>query len=326
MKRAFLEKLADTNKELLLSFSIIAFAAVINFFILGQQLILTFYNLPTMFAAYYYGRKRAMQTALASILMICWLNLMNPFALASANTGLTHMAKLVSWADITLWGSFLLLTAYVLGTMYEHRERSFAELRQTYYGLLQILSQFIANDQYTHHHSYRVSLYATTIAGRLGLPPDRIEDVRAAALLHDVGKLKTSREILYKAACLTDDEMLEMKDHVAKGMRMLSPLGGSLKRILPIILAHHDKFDGSGYHPTLGEEIPIEARIIAVADAYDSLVSDRPYRKGITPFEARDIIVKGAGTDFDPGVVKAFESAFRRRDLEIPEATLTAAR
>jgi len=325
VKRPFLEQLAETNKEFLLSFSIIAFAGIINFFVVGQGLILTFYNIPTMFAAYYYGRKRALQTAIASILVICWLNLMNPFALASTESNLAYMAKLVSWADITLWASFLMVTAYVLGTMYEHKERGFNELRETYYGLMQILSQFIANDQYTHHHSFRVSVYATQIAQNLGFSNERIEDVRAAALLHDIGKLKTSREILYKAARLTDAEMEEMKDHVTKGMNMLSPVGGSLKRILPIILAHHDKFDGSGYHPTRGEEIPIEARIISVADVYDSLVSDRPYRKGITPFEARDIIVKGAGTDFDPRVVAAFEIAFRRRQLEIPDASLTAA-
>jgi HD-GYP domain-containing protein (c-di-GMP phosphodiesterase class II) len=100
---------------------------------------------------------------------------------------------------------------------------------------------------------------------------------------------------------------------------MLSPVGGTLRRVLPIILAHHDKFDGSGYHPTAGEAIPLEARIITVADVYDALTSDRPYRKAMSPFEARDIIVKGSGGDFDPRVVAAFEVAFRAQTLEIPE-------
>ena len=76
---------------------------------------------------------------------------------------------------------------------------------------------------------------------------------------------------------------------------MLEPVGGSLRRVIPIILAHHDKFDGSGYHPTEGRDIPIEARIISVADVYDALTSDRPYRKAMSPFDARDVIVKGAG-------------------------------
>jgi len=112
---------------------------------------------------------------------------------------------------------------------------------------------------------------------------------------------------------------MEMKSHVQKGINLLNPVGGSLRRVLPIILAHHDKFDGTGYHPSKGEEIPIEARIITVADAYDAMISDRPYRKGMTPIEGRDAILKSMGTDFDPSVVKAFESAFRKQRLEVPE-------
>ncbi len=96
-------------------------------------------------------------------------------------------------------------------------------------------------------------------------------------------------------------------------------MGGSLRRVLPIILSHHDKFDGTGYEPRRGDEIPLEARIISLADAYDSLVSDRPYRKGLSPYQARDIVLAGAGKDFDPRVVKAFETAFQNRRLEIPE-------
>jgi len=115
--------------------------------------------------------------------------------------------------------------------------------------------------------------------------------VRAAALLHDVGKLETSRDVLYKAARLTDTEMSEMKSTWIRRW-LLSPVGGSLRRVLPIILAHHDRFDGSGYHPRKGEDIPIEARIISVADVYDSLISDRPYRKAVSPFEARDVILR----------------------------------
>jgi putative nucleotidyltransferase with HDIG domain len=181
-----------------------------------------------------------------------------------------------------------------------------------------ILRHFIAKDSYTENHSYRVSVYAAKIATALDLPPDRVEDVRAAALLHDIGKLDVSRELLYKAARLTKEEFEQMQEHVSKGVAMLEPVGGSLRRVIPIVLAHHDKFDGSGYHPARGEEIPIEARIISVADVYDSLTSDRPYRKAMSPFDAKEIIVKGAGTDFDPQVVVAFTEALRRGELEVP--------
>ena len=212
-----------------------------------------------------------------------------------------------------------MISAYITGSLYEIGERRLSELRDAYYGVLQILTQFVGNDKFTQNHSYRVSVYSLRIAEEMRLPTTQMEDLRAAALLHDIGKLETSRDILYKAARLTDDEMVEMKKHVEKGLGMLSPVGGSLRRVLPIILAHHDKFDGSGYHPTKGGDIPIEARIISVADVYDSLVSDRPYRKGLSPFEARDIIQKGSGSDFDPGVVKAFESAFQKQKMEVPE-------
>lgn len=322
MRSRWMQRLLETNKELLLIFSIIASAGVINFFVAGQRLVLTFYNLPTLFAAYYFGRKRAVQTAVASILIVGWLNLMNPEALG---TGLTfELGRLLSWSDLGIWTGFLLVSAYATGTLYEHRERTIAELREAYHGLLQILSQFISKDKYTYTHSYRVSFYATQIARQMGLPAERIEDVRAAALLHDIGKLELSREVLYKAAQLTEEEIAELRTHVDKGVRMLSPVGGTLKRVLPIILAHHEKYDGNGYQKRKAEEIPLEARILSVADVYDALTSDRPYRKGMSPLEARDDIVKRAGTDFDPRVVKAFEAAFRNGLLEVPEAFVYA--
>lgn len=317
MTNKWIRRLADVNKELLLILSIIVAAGLVNFFISGQRLVLSFYNLPTLLAAYYFGRRRAVEAAVASILFVVWMDIMNPTVLGNGlGLGAQH---LMAWSDLAVWAGFLLISAYATGSLYEVGVRRLRELQDAYFGVLQILTQFIGNDKFTQNHSYRVSVYATRIAEEMRLPESRTEDVRAAALLHDIGKLETSRDILYKAARLSDDEIKEMKTHVEKGVGMLSPVGGSLRRVLPIILAHHDKFDGSGYHPTRGNEIPIEARIISVADVFDSLVSDRPYRKGLSPFEARDIIVKGSGTDFDPSVVKSFESAFRKQKMEVPE-------
>ena len=193
------------------------------------------------------------------------------------------------------------------------------QLRQTYYGVLMILRQFISKDKYTENHSYRVSIYATKIAAYLGFRPERIEDVPCAALLHDIGKLEISRELLHKAGRLSKEEFNNVQEHVEKGAQILDPLGGSMRRIIPIILAHHDKFDGSSHCDSQGEEIPLEARVISVADVYDALTSDRPYRKRMAPFEAREIIEKGSGKDFDPEVVDAFLRAFNRRELEVPE-------
>ena len=143
--------------------------------------------------------------------------------------------------------------------------------------------------------------------------------MRAAALLHDIGKLDVSRELLYKAARLSEKEFEEVKTHVDKGIEILTPVGGSLRRILPIILAHHDKFDGSGYHPSEGEAIPLEARIISVADVYDAMTSDRPYRKAMSPIDAEENILKDSGKAFDPKVVDAFRMALKKGELEVPE-------
>jgi putative nucleotidyltransferase with HDIG domain len=316
MKNKLMSYVTGVSKELWLIFSIVASAGMFTYFIGGQRLILTFYNIPTFFAAYYLGRRRAVEAALGSILFVIWIDLMNPTILGKQSF---EMNGWLSWSDLTIWAGLLLVFAYAAGTLHEHADRRLNELRQTYTGLLQILSQIISNDKFTQNHSYRVSVYATQIAGEMGFTEDRIEDIRAAALLHDIGKLETSRDVLYKAAKLTEDETAEVRNHVEKGIAILSPVAGSLRRILPIILAHHDKFDGSGYHSTKGEHIPVEARILSVADVYDALISDRPYRKALSPFEARDIVLKGEGTDFDPLVIKAFEAAFHKQRLEVPE-------
>ena len=310
-------RLPQVNQELWLVLSLFIIAGLINGLVESHRLIVGFYTLPTLFSAYVYGRRHAVLTAAASIFMVAVLVLTNK----SLFVGLTHfVSEYDQWAELIAWAGLLLITAYAMGTLYDKKERHLGELRQTYFGLLAILQQFISNDKYTHNHSYRVAMYASSIATQMGFEQERVDDVRAAALLHDVGKLETSRELLYKAASLTPEEMAEMRKHVQKGVALLEPIGGSLRRVLPIILAHHDKFDGSGYGPSKGDEIPLEARILAVADAYDTLTSDRPYRRAVTPFEARQIIISSAGANFDPAVVEAFVGVFEHGQMEIPEA------
>jgi putative nucleotidyltransferase with HDIG domain len=309
MKAPTLGRLDEVNKELWVILSLFSIALLLNYVIASQRMILSFYALPTLGSAYFYGRRHATLTALASVLVVVLLVLSKNDS-AAALQAAAVLGPYDKWIDRTL---------------YEHKTAQLQELRDTYNGVLMILRHFISKDTYTENHCYRVSVYATRIAASMDLNTERIEDVRAAALLHDIGKLDISRDLLYKAARLTSEEYVEIQKHVARGVELLEPVGGSLRRVIPIILAHHDKYDGSGYHPTSGEDIPLEARIIAVADVYDSLTSDRPYRKAMSPFDARDIIVKGSETEFDPRVVGAFQSAFRRGELEIWSAPLSAA-
>jgi putative nucleotidyltransferase with HDIG domain len=305
--------LERVNKELLLVFSMFVIALLLNFLLDAQRMVLYVYTLPTVASAYMYGRRHATLTAFASVLLVTLLTMTSPGIFGTASAA----ASPTTWLDLVAWGCSLIVTAYLMGTLYEHKNEQLKELRETYHGVLLILRHLVSKDEYTEHHSHRVSEYAARIAAHLKLSPERIEDVRAAGLLHDIGKLEISRELLYKAARLTSDEYQEIQQHVGKGVEMLETVGGSLRRVIPIVLAHHDKFDGSGYHPTKGEQIPIEARIISVADVYDSLTSDRPYRKAMSPFEAKDIIVKGTSTDFDPHVVDAFLAAFQFGEMDV---------
>ncbi len=311
-----LNRLAEVNKELWLILSLLVIAGVMNYLVTAKRMILGFYSMPTLFSAYFYGRRHAVLTAFASAFLVGLLVYLNPDILIG--TG----APASSTSDILVWGGILVVTAYAMGSLYELQKSRLEELRQTYHGLLLILRQFISKDKYTENHCYRTSIYASKIASHMGFSKDRIEDVRAASLLHDIGKLETSRELLYKAARLTREEFEGMKKHVDKGATMLEPVGGPLHRIIPIILAHHDKYDGSGYHLVGAKRIPLEARLICVADVYDSLTSDRPYRKAMSPFDAKEIIVKGRGTDFDPAVVDAFLQAFHKGEMEVPELVL----
>ena len=315
----WLNKLADVNRELWLLLSLFIIAGLLNWLVASRGMILGFYTLPTLFSAYVYGRRHAVLTAIGSVLLVVVVTYSNPALFVRTSVTMESVDR---WFDLGVWAGLLIITAYAMGSLYERKETHFRELRRTYFGVLTILQQFISNDKYTHNHSYRVAMYAAIIAHRMGFNEDAIDDVRAAALLHDIGKLDTSREILYKAASLSPEEMTEMRKHVQKGVAMLEPVGGALRRVLPIILAHHDKYDGSGYRPTQGEEIPIEARVLAVADAYDTLTSDRPYRRAVTPFEAKELIATGAGASFDPNVVEAFVKAFDAREMDLPESVL----
>jgi len=312
-------RLREVNRELWLLLTMFVILVLVNFLVDSSRMLLGLYTLPVVFSAYCYGRRHATLTALGSTLLVILLARYNSVLFDEGNRVRFASQK---WLDIVAWGATLVITAYAMGTLYERMRKGMEELRQTYHGVLMILRHFISKDKYTENHSYRVSVYATKIAAALGLASERIEDVRAAALLHDIGKLDISRELLYKAAHLTEQEYVEIQTHVDKGAHLLEPVGGALRRVIPIILAHHDKFDGSGYHPVQGDQIPLEARIIAVADVYDALTSDRPYRRGMSPFEARNEIVKGGGTEFDPRVVDGFLRAFSQSGFEVPEVML----
>lgn len=314
------EQFANVNKELWVILTMVAVAGLMNYIVASKYMILGLYTFPTILSAYFYGRRHAVMTATLTIIIVGVMTHFNGSLFK--DTQLFGLGQMQTWYHIGAWGCTLVCTAYAMGTLYERHVAKVQELRKTYQGLIVILRHFISKDKYTENHCYRVSIYAAKIASYLGLSEEEIEDIRSAGLLHDIGKLDVSRELLYKAAKLSESEYKEIKKHVSNSEKILEPVKGPLGRIIPIILAHHDKYDGRGYHPLKGEEIPLGARILAVADVYDALTSDRPYRKAMPPMEVKEIIVKGAGKDFDPVVVQAFVKAFERGEMEIPHVVV----
>ena len=160
-------------------------------------------------------------------------------------------------------------------------------------------------DPSTGRHSRTVGEYAREIATRLGLAPERVERIHAAGVLHDLGKLGIADAILYKPGALEDPEWEEMKRHPEIGARIL--LHAGLTDIAQWVRAHHERIDGRGYPDRLSAaEIPLEARILAVADAYEAMIADRPYRAGMAPDAAREELERCRDSQFDPAVVDAF--------------------
>ncbi|MBD3236184.1 MAG: HD domain-containing protein [Candidatus Eisenbacteria bacterium] len=310
----FLVKLAEVNKELWLILSMLVIGAVLNYLVTGHRVVLSLYVLPTMFSAYFYGRRHAMLTAVASIVLVAFLTYTKPNLFGSGQAASLTPSY---WFDIAAWGGILVVMGAAMGSLHERHERRLRELRQTYHGLLLLLRQFVSKDQQTESHCYRVSVYAAKIASYMGLTQDRIEDVRAASLLHDVGKVGVTRTLLQKAAQLSEEERARGTADGKSPEISIATAGGLLRRIIPIVLAHVDKLDSDGKRPAEYEDLPLEARIISVADVYDSLTSDHAYRKAMSPFEAKGIIVRCAGTEFDPRVVEGFQRAFKNAELEV---------
>jgi len=183
----------------------------------------------------------------------------------------------------------------------------YAELKELYHSLINAFANAIdAKSKWTKGHSERVTDYAVAIAKKMGLSEKDIETLRIAALLHDIGKIGTYDVILDKPGRLNTEEFDLVKMHPVKGEEILKPIK-QLQGVLPVIRSHHERIDGKGYPEGLkGEEIPLLARIICVADSFDSMTSDRPYRPAPSREYAMSELKKYSGIQFDPQAVEAF--------------------
>jgi len=284
--------------------AVILIAALIGTYAVEEKfIILNFYYLPVLTAGYFLGRRMGVLASVFSILAVLICVLAFPRRFLGDKEIVTGVAQLSSW------GGFLILVSFTVGTLYEKNEQRVKELKSAYIGVLEILSKYLeSTDRYTKGHSVRVSELATEIAIAMELPRGEVENIRVSGLLHDIGKIEISSEILSKAAELSTEEKELMDLHTVKGAYILTAVGSVLKEVVPIVVAHHKYFtetleNNNGVTP----KIPLGARVVAVADAYDAMTTDRPYRKGMLPWEAFQEIVAKTGKQFDPGVVDAFK-------------------
>ena len=193
----------------------------------------------------------------------------------------------------------------------------YKHMQDTYLGTIQTLARAIdAKDPYTKGHSDRVTRYAVKIAREMNLSESAIRNIEYSALIHDIGKIGIQESILTKKGGLSGTEYEIVKMHPLIGESIITPVK-FLNGIAPLILYHHERFDGKGYLEGLrGEAIPQGARIISVADAFDAMTSDRPYRKALSRKKAREELEKESGKKFDPQVVEAFLRLLDRGELE----------
>ena len=203
-------------------------------------------------------------------------------------------------------------------------ETAYADLKNAYKGTMESLRLAVdAKDAYTKNHSDRVSYYSVLIAKGLNLSLDEIDLVRNGGLFHDIGKIGIPDAILQKAGKLTDEEYHDIKNHPSIGEHILQP-AKIFNDIIPMVKHHHERFDGRGYPSGLaGENIPLYARIVCVADSFDAMTSDRSYRPRYTLFKALEELEKCKGTQFDPKLVDLFVKEFHankekiEKDLDI---------
>jgi putative two-component system response regulator len=209
-----------------------------------------------------------------------------------------------------------LLTA-VRARLSRLRQLQMAQLHQAYQHTLTMLATAIeVRDQYTRGHIERVTEYALLLGELSGLSPTHLEGLRLGAILHDIGKIHVQESILSKKNGLTPEEWLEIKKHPITGAELVREIP-YLTPAIPVIRYHHERWDGSGYPFGLqGENIPLEARLVAVADSFDAMTTDRPYKRGLTHEEGLTEIVRCSGSLYDPKVVDCFKKAWETGQIQ----------
>ncbi|MGH3398863.1 MAG: HD-GYP domain-containing protein [Streptosporangiaceae bacterium] len=244
-----------------------------------------------------------------------------PLLLVS-DLGFAALGLVIAALFAVMWGAVAALLVLVPLFVARWAMGQFAEQQRAYAATMAALCQAVeTKDFYTRGHSERVSRGSGMIAHQIGMRPDRAEALVFAGMLHDVGKLGVPTKVLQKAGPLTEEEYAAIQLHPMRGLEIVREIG-FLNEALAGIMHHHERIDGRGYPMGFaGDEIPEFARIIGVADAFDSITSTRSYRKARTVAQGVEELRKGAGSQFDPAIVTAFIAALGREGWKLGEPT-----
>jgi hypothetical protein len=293
-------RMSKIAKESILLLSLFLIAATLQFFAQSMPMALCFYFLPTLYSAYFFGRRHATLTAFACVFLVVLLDFVNNL-MPRHRVLILPDERLFNFA---IWAGILAVTGYAMGTLYERKQAMTADVRESLTGLLMVLQHFLANQKLGEGENQRLAETATRIAQAMGLGSDRIELLRSAVVLRHLSNLGISNDILYKAADMSRNEVVASFRKTRKPDPRTQAAGSSLRRVIPIIVAQdivHDQGARS-------VNVPIEAHILAVADAYEKLTSDAD-GEAQSPQQAEQEIVAGAGQRFHTGVVDALTKA-----------------
>jgi hypothetical protein len=300
MNAAVLEhtsRMSKIAKESILLLSLLLIAAMMQFFAQSLPMALCFYFLPTLYSAYYFGRRHATLTAFACIFLVVLLDFLNNMMPGHRVVSLPQ-ERLFNFA---IWAGSLAVVGYVMGTLYERKQAMTTDIRESFSGLLLVLQHFMATEKLGTGENQRIVEASTRIAEVMGLGSDRIGLLRSAVLLRDLGKLGISNDILYKAADMSRDEVVASFRKSAKSDARTQAAGNSLRRVIPIIVAQQIVREQGAR----SVNVPLEAHILAVADAYQQSISGSN-GKNMSPSQAEQEIIAGSGQRFHSGVVEAF--------------------
>jgi hypothetical protein len=293
--------MSKVAKEGLLLLSLFLIAATMQFFAQSLPMALCFYFLPALYSAYFFGRRHATLTAFACIFLVVLMDFVND--LMPRHKVLTLPGERLF--NFAIWAGILVIAAYVMGTLYERKEGMTNDIRESFSGMLLVLQHFIETEKPGSGENQRVAEISARIAHFMGLGSDRIDLMRSAVLLRDLGKLGISNDILYKAADINREEMAASFRKGRKVDVRAQAAGGTLRRVIPIMVAQQI-VEEQGARSV---NVPIEAHILAVADAYEKLQAGGNGKQPFPADQAEEAIIMAAGERYNKGVVDAFVKA-----------------